>query len=142
MQRSADELEYSITFLRFARWMYKYIADGIAWRAFSYNREIIRALGDKEPVSFLADREKINEEIRIFKAIRHLGEHWLPVMHDLTNCLRTADFSIFHQRVLKRIFELKIKSSDRVRTEKEEITHNKRTLRQIDRLDQYYLQVE
>ncbi|MGA9397809.1 MAG: hypothetical protein WBV22_06060 [Anaerolineaceae bacterium] len=104
--------DYAIKILRYGRWLYRYVGDGIAWRIYKYNREAIRALGNKESVPFISKQEGISKEIKIFKAIRSLGRKWLPLMHDITNCLRTADFSIFYGGKLYRIIELKIRNSN------------------------------
>ncbi len=112
LQQEADNYALAVRILRYGRWVYRYLGDAIAWRAYHYRREFIRALGAKEPVPFLSKKDGIDKEINLFKAIRHLGREWLPVMHDLTNCLRTADFSIFRNGIPFRIFELKIRQTE------------------------------
>jgi hypothetical protein len=107
--KDAEEYSIAVQILRYGRWMYRYVGDGIAWRAFGYNRKVIRALGDKEPVPFISKKEGIDKEILFFKAIRRLGRQWFPLMHDLTNCVRTADISIFKKGKLYEIKELKIR---------------------------------
>jgi hypothetical protein len=111
LQQQADDYALAVRLLRYGRWVYRYLADGIAWRAYGYNREAIRALGGKEPVPFLSKKEGIDKELNLFRAIRRQGRGWLPLMHDLTNCIRTADFSIFKDGRLYRIIELKIRQS-------------------------------
>jgi len=105
------DLEIEKSILIYGRWLFRYIGDGIAWRAYGFQRKIIRALGDKESVPFMSNNDGIDKERRFFRGIRNLGEDWLPLMHDITNCIRTADFSVFHAGKLKRIIELKITGS-------------------------------
>jgi hypothetical protein len=107
----ASEYAFAVRLLRYGRWVYRYVGDVIAWRTYGFHREAIRALAAKEPVPFISKKEGIDKELNIFKAIRRLGPQWLPILHDLTNCLRTADFSVFKGRVLYRVFELKIRTS-------------------------------
>ena len=111
MHEDAASYDSVVKVLRYGRWLYRYIADGIAWRAYGFDRRTIRALGAKEPVAFLSSKEGIEKEIMVFKSLRRLGREWLPVMHDLTNCLRTGDFSLFRNGVLYQIIELKTRQS-------------------------------
>jgi hypothetical protein len=111
IQLQASDLKIEISILKYGRWLFRYIGDGIAWRAYDFQRNIIRALGDKESVPFMSNKGGIDKERRFFRGIRNLGQDWLPLMHDITNCLRTADFSVFHAGELERIIELKIKGS-------------------------------
>lgn len=139
-QLEAEDHAFSLRIMRYGRWLFRYIADGVAWKAYRYNREIIRALGDKEPVPFISKKEGIDKEIRFFRAIRNLGGEWLPLMHDLTNSVRTADFSVFKDGQLARIIELKIRESG---THKKEFDANfgrsdPRQDRQEDRMQRIF----
>src|SRR5258706_7856168 len=87
MQEEAAQYDFAVRVLRYGRWLYRYVADGIAWRAYSFDRRAIRALGAKEPVVFLSKKDGIEQEILFFKSLRRKGREWFPVMHDLTNCL-------------------------------------------------------
>jgi len=113
-QLQASDLEIKISILNYGRWLFRYVGDGIAWRVYDYQRNIINALGDKESVPFLSNKDGIDKERQFFRGVRNLGKDWLPLMHDITNCLRTADFSVFHAEKLERIIELKIKRSKKV----------------------------
>jgi len=135
LQQDADAYAFTVRLLRYGRWLYRYLADGIAWRAYGFHREAIRALGGKEPVPFLSNKEGIGKETRLFKAIRRQGREWLPLMHDLTNCLRTGDFSVFKHGVLVRAFELKIRESAQLDSDHTSSPRNPREARQAMRLE-------
>lgn len=108
LYQEADAYDEARHVLQYGRWLLRYIGDGIAWHAFSHNRRFIRALASKQPVPAIADPAGIDRIRRLFRAFRRLGREWLPVLHDLTNCLRTADLSVFRDGMLYRIMELKI----------------------------------
>ncbi len=130
----ASTYDEAVKVLRYGRWLYRYIADGIAWRAYGFDRHAIRALGAKEPVVFLSNKDGIEEEIKFFKAMRRLGREWLPVIHDLTNCLRTGDFSLFKNGVLYKLIELKIRQSGKQSINTQEKLKGPREIRQANRL--------
>jgi hypothetical protein len=134
MQEEAAYYDSAVQVLRYGRWLYRYVADGIAWRAYGFDRRAIRALGAKEPVVFLSSKDGIEKEIMVFKALRRRGREWLPVMHDLTNCLRTGDFSLFRDGVLHRLIELKIRKSEKQNPDKSERPKSAREARQANRL--------
>jgi len=136
LQQEADDYAFAVRLLRYGRWLYRYVADGIAWRAYGFNREAIRALGAKEPVAFLSKKEGIEGETNLFKAIRRQGREWLPVMHDLTNCLRTGDFSVIEHGALVQVFELKLRQSTKVDAPRSHSPRNPREGRQAKRLQQ------
>lgn len=127
-----NEINKIVRILKYFRWIYRYIGDGVAWRAYGYDREIIRALCDKQPVPVFSNSQGIEKELNFFSGIRRLGPEWLPIMHDITNCLRTADFSIFRSNSLYKIIELKIRKSDKKK--KSNQIKDKRELRQAKRL--------
>jgi hypothetical protein len=134
LQDEAAEYAFAVRVLRYGRWLYRYVADGIAWRAHGFHREAIRALGSKEPVPFLSNKAGIHKEIDFFKAIRRQGWEWLPVMHDLTNCLRTGDYSVFQHGRPVRILELKVRQSPPAQAPELPTPRNKREARQAKRL--------
>lgn len=134
IQEEAASYDQAVKVLRYGRWLYRYVADGIAWRAYGFDRQAIRAIGSKEPVVFLSTKDGIEKEIMVFKAMRKLGREWLPVMHDLTNCLRTADFSLFKNDVLYQLIELKIRQSAKQSRDMSEKPIGARESRQASRL--------
>jgi len=134
----ANEFEFNVQIFKYFRWVFRYIGDGVAWRAFRYNREIIRALSDKQPVPFISNTQGLEKELNFFLAIKKLGSYWLPVMHDSTNCLRTADFSIFNNGNLHRIIELKIRKSNNNKEKVLNELKDKREVRQQKRLNNIF----
>ena len=138
--READNNEHIVEVLKHGRWLLRYVGDGIAWHAFGHNRRNIRALGSKQPIRSFSRPKGIDYERRSFRAIRHLGREWFPLMHDLTNCIRTADFSVFRDEQLYRIFELKVHKS-KSRKKKNDKTNDwksSRAIRQQDRLERIF----
>jgi hypothetical protein len=133
-QLEVEDFQEAIKALQFGRWLFRYIADGIAWRVYGFERRWIRALGGKEPVPFMSDAEGIDREVNFFKALRKVKRSWLPLMHDLTNCIRTHDYSIFSDGQLIRIIELKIKKSGRTQNKQTASKQKGRTARQVKRM--------
>lgn len=142
LYEESNELEASRKALQYARWLLRYIGDGIAWHTFGHNRLIIRALSAKEPVPFPSQPDGIVFERRIFRGIRRLGREWLPIMHDITNCLRTADFSVFQDGILHRVFELKVRRGDHDPDANKQGPRNKREERQTERLERVFKYLE
>lgn len=135
MYKQALEYDDGRRVLQYGRWLLRYVGDGIAWHAFGHNRRIIRALASKEPVPAIADLEGVVNVRKIFRAVRRLDRDRLPVLHDLTNCLRTADLSIFRDGHLERIMELKIRRGDpaKKREQPDEASLDDRSRRQEER---------
>jgi len=107
LQSRSRAYEQCIQVLRYGRWLYRYIGDGIAWRSYRYGRRAIRALAAKQPVPFLSTRERGKPELRFLRAVRALGPRWFPLLHDITNCLRTGDVTIFKAGRFVCLVELK-----------------------------------
>jgi hypothetical protein len=109
--------EFLIERIKDARWLSRYVGDGIAWHAFIFDRAVIRALGSKEPVGF-PEETKIRQYRRIMRAVRRAeSRKVLPILHDLTNCLRTDDISFVTNDQIRSI-ELKIIEKPRIKTVK------------------------
>ncbi len=109
LYKEASNIEIAKEIYQVGTFLHRYIADGIAWRALGYHRSLIRALGAKEPTPAIPDIDQIEQIRWILRGVRKLGHTWLPLLHDLTNCLRTADLSIFRDHQLIQIAELKIR---------------------------------
>ena len=134
--KEADSLDFSVKLLRYGHWFIRYVADGIAWHAYSFNRTQIRALGSKEAVSFLSGKEGLVSETEMLNKIRSLGTDWLPILHDLTNCLRIGDISIFWKSQLIDIIDVKANGVISVRSSEEKLGGRKK--RQKQRLDRLW----
>ena len=109
LYQNAQEHEDSRRVLQYGRWLLRYVGDGIAWHAFAHNRRLIRALASKESVPAIPDLAGVVKVRRMFRAVRRLGRNWFPVLHDITNCLRTADLSVFRDGHLVDMLELKFR---------------------------------
>lgn len=142
LQLEAEHLKLERQILQFGRWLFRYIGDGIAWRAYGHNRQVIRALGSKQPVPFSSGKEGFKSEMKVFKAVRNLGKDWFPLMHDITNCLRTGDFSIFHKGQFNRIIEVKVKQSRQNFIRQNSLKNIGRSARQADRLNRIFKLLE
>ncbi len=68
MQLEAEDYAYSLRIMRYGRWLLRYIADGVAWKAFHYNRMIIGALGAKEPVPFISKKGDADLRYGLYQA--------------------------------------------------------------------------
>ena len=136
LYQEADEYDEARRVLQYGRWLLRYVGDGIAWHAYRHSRRIIRALASKESVPAIADFKGLESIRKLFRAVRRLGRDWLPVLHDLTNCLRTADLSIFQGGYLVRILELKIRKgrSEDEYSHQEQFHVDERSKRQEERL--------
>lgn len=70
------------------------VGDGLAWRAFNYDRRVIAALSRNESPGHLKESEGLGYELGrvtdLWRERRHFG-----LLHDLTNCLRIADVTEF-----------------------------------------------
>ncbi|GAA3348717.1 hypothetical protein GCM10020358_68210 [Amorphoplanes nipponensis] len=104
------ELEYEV-FERVCRQL-RTVGDGLAWRMFGYERNIIFALSRSDPAGPMFDKKGLEREREIIaEAWRDNGEFVLH--HDSTSALRIGDLSIFGKDggVLLR----EIKTNDRYR---------------------------
>ncbi|MFH8255944.1 hypothetical protein [Streptomyces roseolus] len=74
------------------------IGDAMAWRAFRYDRRYILALRRNEsPGPMTLSKEGTVHEIQF--AEQQWREHGhLALLHDITNCLRIGDVTVFHDR--------------------------------------------
>jgi hypothetical protein len=140
LYQEAEQYEEARRVLQYGRWLLRYVGDGIAWHAFGHNRRIIRALASKERVQAIGDPETDAKVRMIFRGVRRLGRDWLPLLHDLTNCLRTADLSAFQGGQLIRMSELKIRrsGSDDIPEDHQRAYRSSRERRQQERLDRIF----
>ncbi len=137
--KKADSLDFSVKLLRYGHWFIRYVADGIAWHAYSSNRTKIRALGSKEAVSFLSGKEGLASETEMLNKIKGLGTDWLPILHDLTNCLRIGDISIFWKSQLIDIIDVKANGVISVWSSEEKLGGRiKRQKQKLDRLWKFF----
>lgn len=70
------------------------IGDALAWRVFGFQRRYILALCRNDPPGVMAGKKGlIAERERVDQAWKDCGQ--FAIMHDLTNCLRIGDVTIF-----------------------------------------------
>ena len=74
---------------------YRSIGDAMAWRAFGFNRRIILALCRNEPPGVMAGKAGLSAELERVEAAWESGS--FAILHDLTNCLRIGDVTVFGQ---------------------------------------------
>jgi hypothetical protein len=85
-------LEYQVC-ERLAR-QYRCIGDALAWRVFGFQRKHIVALLQNAPPGMMAGKEGLEAELaRVEQAYREDGQ--FALLHDLTNCLRIGDVTVF-----------------------------------------------
>jgi hypothetical protein len=72
------------------------VADGMVWRATSYDRALFAVLGDGTRVGRLPAEEGAVAERERAQALWDQGV--LPFFNDLTNCLREGDLTVLHSR--------------------------------------------
>lgn len=136
LYQRVEILETERRILQYGRWLLRYVGDGIAWHAFGFDRKYIRALASKQSVSAVSNPGNFKALRRFFRGVRKLGKDWFPVLHDLTNCLRTGDISVFRNGDLVKTLELKILQGEQKELdESERLKRNNRSQRQVARLE-------
>ena len=78
---------------RIAR-QYRCIGDALAWRVFGFQRRYILAFCHNQSSGVMAGKEGLSfERQRVDQIFREDGQ--FALMHDLTNCLRIGDITVF-----------------------------------------------
>jgi len=118
-----DERQKDIAFVKRERFFYRMyanairaIGDGIAWRAFGYDRAAIRLLGERETKQHLSSEGTVQE-------LREWSYHFdtgsgIAILNALTNCLAIADVTVVRHDGSIEIVEVKsskTKSSRKIR---------------------------
>jgi hypothetical protein len=98
------QLEYDVC-ERLAR-QYRCVGDALAWRVFGFQRKTIIALCQNAPPGMMAGKEGLAaERARVDRAYREDGE--FAILHDLTNCLRIGDVTVFRNDGTSETLEIK-----------------------------------
>ncbi|GAB3544393.1 hypothetical protein GCM10027404_01020 [Arthrobacter tumbae] len=80
--------------LRVVRWHSRRVGDGLAWRVLLHDKQAIYALGKNARVP-LAPKEDDGSRGVGISAANFLNEGWgLPIIHDITDCLRIGDLTL------------------------------------------------
>lgn len=88
----AWQLEHDVC-ERVAR-QYRCVGDALAWRVFGFQRRHIIALCQNEPAGVMAGKAGLAAELaRVEQAWQEDGQ--FAILHDLTNCLRIGDVTVF-----------------------------------------------
>ena len=72
---------------------YRCVGDALAWRVFGFERRYILALCRNEPAGVMAGKAGLEAERSLVQSAREAGR--FAIMHDLTNCLRIGDVTVF-----------------------------------------------
>lgn len=120
---NADERQKEIKFVKGQRFFHRMyanairaIGDGIAWRAFGYDRAAMRLLGERETKQHLSSEGTVQE-------LREWSYHFdsgsgIAILNALTNCLAIADVTVVRHDGSIEVVEVKssnTKSSRKVR---------------------------
>ncbi len=116
-----DERQSEIKFAKAERFLYRMyanairsIGDGIAWRAFGYDRAAMRLLGERETKQYLSSEGTVQE-------LREWSYHFdrgsgLAILNALTNCLAIADVTVVRNDGSIEIVEVKSSKTKSSRT--------------------------
>jgi hypothetical protein len=98
----------------------KCVGDALAWRVFAFDRRHIFALCRNQSPGLMAGKEGLEaERQRIDQVWREDGQ--FAILHDLTNCLRIGDMTVFGDGEPKTI-EIKTNSQNRARRQNRRIS--------------------
>lgn len=113
-ERRSAEFERELA-LRLAR-QFRCVGDAMAWQLYDFQTLYINALGMNDSPGPIALKEGAIKEEEEVERLWH-EEGAFALRHDLTNCLRVWDLSIFHQgrSDLTHIYEVKRGDKARVR---------------------------
>jgi hypothetical protein len=69
------------------------VGDALAWRVFGFQRKEIVALSQNAPPGPIAGKSGLQAELHAVAEARAEGK--FALLHDLTNCLRIGDITVF-----------------------------------------------
>ena len=72
---------------------YRCVGDALAWRVFDFQRKQIIALCQNAPPGVMAGKKGLAAELDLVEQARAAGQ--FAILHDLTNCLRIGDVTVF-----------------------------------------------
>lgn len=91
---------------------YRCVGDALAWRVFRFRRRPIIALCQNEPPGVMSGKAGLAAELdRVEQAFREDGQ--FAILHDLTNCLRIGDVTVFGENGSFETLEIKSRSGRR-----------------------------
>jgi hypothetical protein len=117
----ADERQKEIAFAKAEIFFYRIyanairgIGDGIAWRAFGYNRAAIRLLGERETKQHVSSEGTV-QELRVWSHHFDTGSG-IAILNALTNCLAIADVTVVRHDGSIEVVEVKSSKTKSSRT--------------------------
>jgi hypothetical protein len=84
---------------------YRCIGDALAWRVFGFQRKQIIALSQSDPPGPMANKRGLPAELEALEQARADGK--FAILHDLTNCLRIGDVTVFDNDGTHKTIEVK-----------------------------------
>jgi hypothetical protein len=85
---------------------FRCVGDALAWRVFGFERRTIIALCQNDPPGVWADKAGVSAELdAVEQAYRQDGQ--FAILHDMTNCLRIGDVTIFRNDGSRETIEVK-----------------------------------
>lgn len=84
---------------------FRCVGDALAWRVFGFQRKHIIALCQNAPPGVMAGKEGVAAELEAIAQARANGQ--FAIHHDLTNCLRIGDLTIFDNDGTSTTIEVK-----------------------------------
>jgi hypothetical protein len=100
-------------------WQYRCIGDAFAWRVCGFQRKQIIALSQSEPPGPTANKRGLPAELETLDQARADGK--FAILHDLTNCLRIGDVTVFDDDGTPTTIEVKTDPNRRSRAQKRKI---------------------
>jgi hypothetical protein len=81
------------------------VGDALAWRVFGFQRQHIIALSQNQPSGVMAGKKGLQAETAAVD--KALADGHFAILHDLTNCLRVGDITVFGDDGMATIIEVK-----------------------------------
>jgi hypothetical protein len=98
---------------------YRCIGDALAWRVFGFQRKEIIARSQSAPPGPMAGKKGLPAELAELERAR--GEGKFAILHDLTNCLRIGDVTVFNDDGTATTIEVKSDPNRRSPAQKRKI---------------------
>jgi len=95
---------------RIAR-QYRCVGDALAWRVYGFQRQHIIALCQNQSPGLIAGKAGLQAELDRLEQARSDGK--FALLHDLTNCLRIGDITVFDDDGTPSVIEVKTDPSRR-----------------------------
>lgn len=84
---------------------FRCVGDALAWRVFGFQRQHIIALSQNAPPGLMAGKKGLQAELDEVEKAHIAGQ--FALLHDLTNCLRIGDVTVFGNDGTATVIEVK-----------------------------------